>query len=106
MTTINIFTENIFSDWKLDEKDVIEKTRRMLEFFITALGEKSCLKDYDYESITLDIVFCDSEKTHELNRDYRDKDKPADIISFAIFADDENRFVFITIISIEFMSFF
>ena len=34
MTTINIFTENIFSDWKLDEKDVIEKTRRMLEFYI------------------------------------------------------------------------
>ena len=25
MTIINIFTENIFSDWKLDEKDVIEK---------------------------------------------------------------------------------
>ena len=94
MTTINVFTENIFPDWKLNEKDVIEKTRRLLEFFIKTLGEKSCLKDYGYESITLDIVFCDSEKTHELNRDYRDKDKPADIITFAIFADDENRFVF------------
>jgi small-conductance mechanosensitive channel len=41
MTTINIFTENIFSDWKLDEKDVIEKTRRMLEFYISKLK-----KDY------------------------------------------------------------
>jgi len=29
-----------------------------------------------------------------LNRDYRDKDKPADIITFAIFADDDTRFVF------------
>jgi probable rRNA maturation factor len=94
MTTINIFTENIFSDWKLDEKDIIIKTRRMLEFYISNLGNKSCLADYDYDSITLDMVFCDSEKTHELNRDYRDKDKPADIITFAIFADDENRFVF------------
>ena len=94
MTIINIFTENIFPDWKLDEKGVIEKTRRMLEFYISNLKEKSCLEGYNYESITLDIVFCNSEKTHELNRDYRDKDKPADIITFAIFADDENRFVF------------
>ena len=94
MTTINIFTENIFSDWKLDEKDVIEKTRIMLEFYISKLKKDSCLEGYEYDSITLDIVFCDSEKTHELNRDYRDKDKPADIITFAIFADDENRFVF------------
>lgn len=94
MTTINIFTENIFPNWELNEKDIIKKTRKMLEFFIFNLGKSSCLSDYEYDSITLDIVFCDSKKTHELNRDYRDKDKPADIITFAIFADDENRFVF------------
>jgi len=94
MTVINIFTENIFPNWELDEKDVIEKTHRMLTHFIDKLGSESCLKDKEYESITLDIVFCDSEKTHELNRDYRDKDKPADIITFAIFADDENSFIF------------
>lgn len=94
MTVINIFTENIFPSWELDEKDVIEKTHRMLKHFIDKLGPESCLKDKEYESITLDIVFCNSEKTHELNRDYRDKDKPADIITFAIFADDENSFIF------------
>ena len=94
MTIINIFTENIFSDWKLDEKDVIDKTRKMLKYFISTLESDSCLEGYKYDSITLDIVFCDSEKTHELNRDYRDKDKPADIITFAIFADEDNRFVF------------
>ena len=92
MTIINIFTENIYSEWELDEKDVINKTRKMLEFYIKNLGKQSCLEGYDYESITLDIVFCNSEKTHELNRDYRDKDKPADIITFAIFADDEKIF--------------
>ena len=94
MTTINIFTENIFSNWNVDEKKVIEKTRKMLEFLISTLGEESCIEGYKYKSITLDMVFCDSEKTHELNRDYRDKNKPADIITFAIFADDENRFIF------------
>lgn len=94
MTTINIFTENIFDNWKLDEKDVIVKTRKMLEHYISKLGENSCLYKKEYESITLDIVFCDSEKTQELNRDYRNKDYPADIITFAIFADDENSFIF------------
>ena len=94
MKTINIFTENIFAGWKLDEKEVIEKTRNLLEFYIKTIGEKSCLEGREYDSITLDIVFCDSEKTHELNRGYRDKDYPADIITFAIFADDENSFVF------------
>ena len=39
-------------------------------------------------------MLCDSEKTHEYNRDYRNKDYPADIITFAIFADDENSFIF------------
>ena len=94
MKTINVFTENIFPDWNVDEKDVIDKTKKMLEHYIVCLGAKSCLEGKVYESLTLDIVFCDSEKTHELNRDYRDKDKPADIITFAIFADDENSFIF------------
>jgi probable rRNA maturation factor len=94
MTTINVFTENIFPDWIVDEKDIIKKTRSMLKFYISELGERSCLSGREYDSVTLDIVFCDSQKTHELNRDYRDKDKPADIITFAIFADDDNSFVF------------
>ena len=94
MTVINIFTENIYEEWKLDEKDIIKKTRDMLEFFISKLGNKSCLNEKSYSSITLDIVFCDSSKTQELNRDYRNKDYPADIITFAIFADDENHFIF------------
>lgn len=94
MTTINIFTENIYESWKVDEKDVIEKTRRMLEFYIAALGQSSCLNNKEYNTLTLDIVFCDSQKTQELNRDYRNKDYPADIITFAIFADDENSFIF------------
>ena len=94
MTVINIFTENIFNGWQVDEKDIIEKTQIMLEFYISELSNKSCLANEKYESITLDMVFCDSIKTQELNRDYRNKDYPADIITFAIFADDENKFIF------------
>ena len=94
MPEFNIFTENLYESLDIDERDVIEKTRKLLEFYISDVGSKSCLEGKEYESITLDIVFCDSKKTHELNRDYRDKDYPADIITFAIFADDENSFIF------------
>ena len=94
MTIINIFTENIYDKWKIDEKDVIKKTGQMLKHYMGVLEKKTCLYGYEYKSVTLDILFCNSEKTHQLNRDYREKDNPADIITFAIFADDENRFVF------------
>lgn len=96
MPEINIFTEAVSDDIRtdIDEKDVIERTRKLLEFYIADIGKDSCLEGKEYSSITLDIVFCDSDKTHELNREYRDKDYPADIITFAIFADDENSFIF------------
>ncbi len=94
MAAINIFTENIYDSWKVNEKDVITKTEKLLKYYIKTLKDKSCLAGLDYSSITLDIVFCSSEKTHKLNLNYRGKDYPADIITFAIFADDENHFVF------------
>lgn len=94
MKTINIFSENIFEGWEVNEKDVTDKARKLLEFYIENLEKESCLADKKYDTITLDIVFCDSKKTQEYNRDYRNKDYPADIITFAIFADDENSFIF------------
>ena len=36
-------------------------------------------------------MYCDSVKTHEINKEYRQKDYPADIITFAIFADTEKE---------------
>jgi len=93
MTTINISTENIYKNKVLDEKEIIGKTTLLLEHYVKELGEQSCLNTYKYKSISLDILFCDSEKTHELNKEYREKDHAADILTFAVFADDENRFV-------------
>jgi probable rRNA maturation factor len=40
-------------------------------------------------------LFCNGEKTHEINREYRGKDYPADIITFALFADAEEQDRFI-----------
>ena len=98
MTEINIFSENIYNAWNVDESFLINKAREILKFY---LGEKeifnrSCLKDCEFSSISFDILYCDSKKTHEINKEYRKKDYPADIITFAIFADTEPeaRFIF------------
>ena len=41
---INIFTENIYDDWKLDEFDVIQNTRKIVEFYLDQLTDASCLE--------------------------------------------------------------
>ena len=90
---INVFTENIYPDWEIDELECIENTRKIVGYYLEELTDISCLEGFDFDTLTFDILFCDSKKTHQINRDYREKDYPADIITFAIFADDESKFI-------------
>jgi len=98
MTKYNIFTENIYDSWAVDEKVCITQARNILKFYLKQpeVSESSCLAGYDYSTVSFDFLFCDSVKTHQINREYRNKDYPADIITFAIFADTEpgERFIF------------
>ena len=94
---INIFTENIYPNWDehtgFDEFKVITNTRKIVDFYLEQLTDVSCLEGFKYNTLTFDILFCDSKKTHQINKEYREKDYPADIITFAIFADDEAKFI-------------
>ena len=94
MPKINIFSENIYESWQIDEKFFINTARKILEFYLSEVSEKSCLNGFQYDTISFDFLYCDSVKTHEINREYRNKDYPADIITFAIFADSEEKFIF------------
>ncbi len=97
MTEINVFSENIYEKWQVDERKLIEIARHVLEYYLsrTDIYEKSCLYGQEYNTISFDILYCDGEKTHEINREYRGKDYVADIITFAIFADEEPEAKFI-----------
>lgn len=92
----NIFSENIHQEFKIDEKKAIEKAKTILDYYLNErkIFDKSCLFEQTFDCISFDILYCDNEKTHQINREYRQKDYPADIITFAIFADSEERFVF------------
>ena len=91
---INIFSENIHEEKKIDEKKAISVAKQIFEYYMSKVGADTALAGYKYTSVVFDILYCSSEKTHELNLEYRGKDYPADIITFAIFADDENKFIF------------
>lgn len=91
--TINIFTENIYPDWEIDELKAINTGRKIVRYYLNNIYKNSCLSGYDFETLTFDILFCDSQKTHQINKEYREKNYPADIITFAIFADDDAKFI-------------
>ncbi len=91
---INIFTENITDDFEINEKKFIDIAKKVLKFYMSEILEQSCLFGHDFNTISFDILYCKSDKTHEINREYRNKDYPADIITFAIFADSEDKFIF------------
>lgn len=93
-TKINIFSENIFPNWDVDEKHFLDIAKKILKFYLSQVQEQSCLNGFNFDKISFDFLYCDSNKTHEINREYRHKDYPADIITFAIFADSEEKFIF------------
>ncbi len=96
MTKYNIFSENIYEYWNINERTFIDIAKKILKFYLSIqeVYEKSCLNGFDYKVISFDFLYCDSVKTHEINKEYRNKDYPADIITFAIFADSEEKFIF------------
>lgn len=96
ITKVNVFSENICEDFEIKERKFVNLAKKIFKFYMAQIGEKSCLSGFEYNTVTFDFVYCDSEKTHEINRDYRNKDYPADIITFAIFADApiNEKFIF------------
>lgn len=94
--TINIFSENIHPALELDEKKALDRAKNILKFYLNEenIFSRSCLSNKDFNCLSFDILYCDNEKTHQINKEYRGKDYPADIITFAVFADSEEKFIF------------
>lgn len=95
---LNIFSESIFENTEVNEKKFIETAKKIFKFYMSCqeIADNCCLTGLVYNTVSFDFLYCGSQKTHEINREYREKDYPADIITFAIFADTlpEERFVF------------
>lgn len=90
---INIYSENINENYDINEEKFIKIARKVLKYYLSKIKDSSCLVEQDYKKVSFDILYCDSKKTHEINKEYRNKDYPADIITFAIFADSDDKFI-------------
>lgn len=93
---INVFSENIHKELEVNEEEAIAIARKIFKFYLEddTIYNDSCLFEQEFDCVSFDILFCDSEMTHNVNREYRQKNYPADIITFAIFADGEEKFNF------------
>lgn len=60
---------------------------------INEISSSACFAKLDFKSLSFDILFTDDEKIQEVNREFRNKDVPTDVITFALFADDDFKMV-------------
>lgn len=98
MTKLNIFLENTYENYSVDEEAIYNDVVKMAEYVFASdeVMSNSCLKGREYETVSFDIVFVDNDEIHRINREYRQKDTPTDVITFAIFADssEDEKFIF------------
>lgn len=97
MAEFNIFIENTYDSFDIDEVKVFNDVKKITDFILKdkEIFSKSCLFDYKFKVISFDIVFCNNDDIHRINKEYRDKDRATDVITFAIFADSPNEERFI-----------
>ncbi|UTR14378.1 rRNA maturation RNase YbeY [Salipaludibacillus sp. LMS25] len=71
----------------LDETEQLTDVEKSLvvDVLNTALTEEKMKEEAE-----VSVTFVTDERIHELNRDYRDKDQPTDVLSFALNEGDDN----------------
>ncbi|MCD7779044.1 MAG: rRNA maturation RNase YbeY, partial [Candidatus Gastranaerophilales bacterium] len=93
MSKTNIFIENAYENFNIDEVEVQKNVSSMAEYILNnkEITSKSFINNYKYDTLTFDIVLTNNEEIHRINKEYRNKDVPTDVITFAIFADSEEN---------------
>ena len=95
--TTNIFIENTYEEFPFDVETFHNDVKKMFAymFSLPEITKDCCLNGVEFDTIVFDIVLCNNEEIHRINREYRKIDRPTDVITFAIFADSDQSEVFI-----------
>ncbi|MET3699281.1 probable rRNA maturation factor [Bacillus oleivorans] len=80
---------NVEIDFLDETNSVTEKEEKLIRDLIT-IGLK---KEQVEEDCEISITFVSNDKIQEINREYRGKDKPTDVISFALEEGDEEEII-------------
>lgn len=90
-------TLNTLDESKIPIRKALYKktTKKIVETLInlSEINQNSAVFDNDFKTLTFEISFCNDKTIREINSTYRDKDKATDVITFALFVDDENSIV-------------
>ena len=68
-----------------------QRADEIFDAVLAEVGDFDHLKPYRDAHFDFDVVFVDDARIKEINAQYRGKDCPTDVITFALFFDDENR---------------
>ncbi len=100
MTQIDIGFENIYEgeldvETLVDEKSILNNTEKIMDFLLKLdrIRENFCLKNFDFKSVSFDILLVSDDYIKNINAEYRNKPEPTDVITFALFADSEPKFL-------------
>ena len=89
------FTLEKIDDVKIILKNYKPKIKKMLDIMLNLPDLKSSkIFSENISKIRFDISFCNDETIHQINKEYRQKDCPTDVITFSLFADDENAIIY------------
>jgi len=85
--------EELTNGFKLNEikKAIPEIQNTLLE--IDEVRENACFYPFKFKSLSFDILFTNDDEIQSVNAKYRNKDVPTDVITFALFADDDFKMV-------------
>ena len=78
ITFINQTEQTNWNEYESRFQEILEKTRNVLKI------------DKDYE---ISIILVDAKEIHQINKDYRNIDRPTDVISFALKDSDDEFFI-------------
>lgn len=71
------------------------KIKAIIDFILTLPElKKSKVFTCDISKIRFDIAFCNNLTIQKINNDFRNKNKPTDVITFSLFCDDDNSVVY------------
>ena len=89
------FTLTKLDDVKIILKNYKNKIKKIIQVMLE-MDELKTSKIFSEKisKIRFDISFCNDETIHQINKEYRQKDCPTDVITFSLFCDDENAMIY------------
>ncbi len=71
-----------------NEQDIIEVTSELKKLIVNSVAESLKYEEFP-DKCEVSVTLVDNEEIHVLNREYRDVDRPTDVLSFPIFDEDD-----------------